>query len=81
MKDIGATWGIQSDKASFEDSAGRGANMLLSGGTDMLGDDNALRDSRSAGPMSVGGRSLLCGGMCVRRGCARVCSVTTDGLW
>ncbi len=72
-------WGIQSYKAGFEDSASRGANILLSGGTDMLGDGDALQDFRGAGYMCVGGRPLLCGGMCVRRGCARVCSETIDG--
>ncbi len=74
-------WGIYSYKAVFEGSAGRGATRLLFGGTDMLGDGGALRDSRGAGSMCVGGRPLLCGGMCMRRGFARVCSVTTYGPW
>ncbi len=59
-----SAWGIQSYKAGFEGSAGRGANVLLFG-TDMLGDGGALRDSRGAGPMCMGGRPLLCGGLCV----------------
>ena len=50
------SWGIQSFEAGFEESADRGANMLLSGGTDMLGDGNALMVSR------VGSRPLLYGG-------------------
>ncbi len=74
-------WGIHSYKAGFEESAGRGANLLLVGGTDMLGDVISLRDSRGAGPMCMGGRFLLCGGLCMRRVCVRVCSVTNDGPW
>jgi hypothetical protein len=59
-----SAWGIQFYRTGFEDNFGRGANVLLSGGTDMLGDDDggALRVSCGAGPMCVGGRFLLCGG-------------------
>ncbi len=57
LKDIGARVRyIESYKAGFEDNVGWGANMLLSGGTDMLGDGNALMVSR------VGSRPLLYGG-------------------
>ena len=59
----------------LEGGGGRDANMLLSGGTSISYNGGAIRDSRSAGPMCVGGYPLLCGGMCVRWGaaeCARL---------
>jgi hypothetical protein len=48
-------WGIQSYKAGIEGGACRGADVLLSGGTDMLSDSGTLRNLRGAGPMCVGG--------------------------
>ena len=58
-------WGMQSYKAWIEDSACRGANVLLSGGTDMLGDGDALRDSRGAGFVCVGGMLICYAAACV----------------
>ena len=65
----------------LEGVGGRDANVLLSGGTAISCNGGALRDSCSGGPMCVGGYPLLCGGMCVRWGCGRVCSVVSYDPW
>ena len=67
-------WGIHSYKAGYEESVGRGANVLQYGGTVMLGDGSALRDSRDADLMCMGGRFLPCGGMCLCDGVAPECA-------
>ena len=70
------TWGIQSYGAGLEGGGGRGANVQLSGGTAISYNGGALRDSRS-----VGGYPLMCGGMCVRQDCGRMCSGASYGPW
>ena len=57
----------------LEGGGGRDANVLLSGGIAISCNGGALRDSRSAGPMCVGGYPLLCGG-CVCVGIAAKCA-------
>ena len=59
----------------LEGGAGRGSNVLLSGGTAISCNGGALRDSRNADRLCVGGYPMLCGNVCVHRGCDRVCSV------
>jgi hypothetical protein len=81
MKDIGAHVRYTVLWAGARRWCGPGANVLLSGGTVISCNDGALRDSRSADLMCVGGHPLLCGGVCVRRGCGRVCSVASYGPW
>ena len=54
------TWGIKSYGASgIEDVEGRDANVLLSGGTAVLCDGGALRDSLSSGHVYGDGYPLL----------------------
>ena len=65
----------------LEGGEGRGANVLLSGGTAILCDGVALRDSRSAGSVYGDGYPLMCICMCVRRGSGRVCLATPYGPW
>ena len=79
IKDIGARAGYTVLWAGFE-VWGPGCNVQLSGGTAMSRDGGVLRDSRSAGPMGVGGCPLF-GGLCVMRGCGRVCPSTSYGPW
>ena len=68
MKDIGTHVGciVLKYGAGLVGGRGRDANVLLSCGTVVLCNGGALRDSRSAGPMCLGGCPLMCGGMCVR---------------
>ncbi len=49
-------------------SVGPGCIIQISDGIVTSRDSGVLRDSRSAGPMGVGGCLLLCGGMCALRG-------------
>jgi hypothetical protein len=65
----------------LEGGEGRNAKVMLSGSTAISCDDGALRDSRSAGPMFSDGCPLLCGRLCVHRGCGRVRSGTPYGPW
>ena len=58
----------------LDGSEGRGANALQSGGTAISCDGGALLDSRCAGPIYDDRCPLLCGCMCVRQDCDRVCS-------
>ena len=83
MKDIGAHARevYNPKKQGLEVSEGRGANVLLFGGPAILCNGGALRDSRSAGSMCVGGYLLRCGGMCVRPGCGGVCAVASYDPW
>ncbi len=76
MEDIDARGGYTVLWSGFEVWE-PGCNVQLSGGTAMSRDGGILRDSRSAGPMGVGGCLLLCGGMYVLRGCGRVCPGTS----
>ncbi len=85
MKDIGARVGctIIWDRVRSVgiQSYWAGCNMQLSGGTAMSRDGGVHRDSRSAVPMGVGCCLLMCGGMCVLRGCGRVCPNTSYDPW
>ncbi len=71
-------WGIQSYGAGYE-VWGPECSVHLSGGTTMSRDGGVLRNSRSAGPMGVGGCLMLCNGMCGLRGCGRVWPSTSYG--
>ncbi len=80
MKDIGSRVGYTILWGKVR-STGPGCNVHLSSGTATSRNGGVLLGSRSAGHMRVGGCLLLCGGLCVLRGCGRVCPNTSYGHW